>query len=258
MRLADGRTVRADGVVIATVASARRLPGTEHLAGVHVLRTLDDALALRRSPADGGSLVVVGGGFSGGEVASTAHPGAGGDRGRGGADRAGGPARAAHGRRGLRRRLRGPVLRRPRRAVRTEAKGFTVDGSEGLARIPPVGEGRDRRYYAITIKPQVFVDLVPDHVIFHRMYPPAADRTVVECHWLYLPEVMASGAYLDRSVELFDRVNRQDFAACERCQPGMGSRLYARGGALVPANTTSGPCTTGSGRLEHPRGHQPR
>ena len=61
-----------------------------------------------------------------------------------------------------------------------EVQGFTVDGSEGLDRIPGVSEDQDRRYYAITIKPQVFINLVPDHVIFHRMYPVAVDRTIVE------------------------------------------------------------------------------
>jgi NADPH-dependent 2,4-dienoyl-CoA reductase/sulfur reductase-like enzyme len=71
--LADGREIRADGVVIATGAAARRLPGTSGLAGVHVLRTLDDARALRGELAAGGRLVVIGGGFVGAEVASTAH-----------------------------------------------------------------------------------------------------------------------------------------------------------------------------------------
>ncbi|MEH0587808.1 SRPBCC family protein [Streptomyces sp. B21-106] len=37
---------------------------------------------------------------------------------------------------------------------------------------------------------QVFINLVPDHVIFHRMYPVAVDRTIVECDWLYLPHVV--------------------------------------------------------------------
>jgi Rieske 2Fe-2S family protein len=115
------------------------------------------------------------------------------------------------------------------------AQGFTVDGSAGLDRIPGVGAEHDRKYYAVTVRPQVFVNLVPDHVIFHRMYPLAADRTVVECDWLYTPAVVASGADLSRSVELFDRVNRQDFAACEACQPAMSSRAYARGGVLVPS-----------------------
>ncbi|WP_330284356.1 NAD(P)/FAD-dependent oxidoreductase [Streptomyces sp. NBC_00588] len=72
VRLADGREVRADGVVIATGAAARSLPGSEGLAGVHTLRTLDDARALRDELARGGRLVVIGGGFIGAEVASTA------------------------------------------------------------------------------------------------------------------------------------------------------------------------------------------
>jgi Rieske 2Fe-2S family protein len=114
-------------------------------------------------------------------------------------------------------------------------EGFTVDGSAGVTPIAGLDAAQDRRYFAVTIKPQVFLNLVPDHVIVHRMFPLAADRTVVECDWLYLPEVVAQGRDLSRSVELFDRVNRQDFAACERCQPGMASRGYAAGGVLVPS-----------------------
>ncbi|GAP45586.1 aromatic ring-hydroxylating oxygenase subunit alpha [Streptomyces azureus] len=117
----------------------------------------------------------------------------------------------------------------------SDVQGFTVDGSQGLDRIPTVSEEQDRRYYAITVRPQVFINLVPDHVIFHRMFPVAVDRTIVECDWLYLKGVVASGRDVSRSVELFDRVNRQDFDACERCQPAMSSRLYAKGGVLVPS-----------------------
>jgi Rieske 2Fe-2S family protein len=116
-----------------------------------------------------------------------------------------------------------------------EIKGFTVDGSEGFGKLAALEEERDRKYYAITIKPQVFINLVPDHVIVHRMYPLAADRTVVECDWLYAKEVVDTGRDVSRSVELFHRVNEQDFEACERCQPAMSSRAYARGGVLVPS-----------------------
>ncbi|MBC3841305.1 aromatic ring-hydroxylating dioxygenase subunit alpha [Streptacidiphilus sp. 4-A2] len=115
------------------------------------------------------------------------------------------------------------------------AEGFTVDGSAGVDRIPTLAAEQDRRYYAITVKPQVFINLVPDHVIVHRMYPLAADRTVVECDWLFLKDVVAAGRDLSRSVELFHRVNVQDFEACERCQPAMDSRAYRDGGVLVPS-----------------------
>ncbi|MFI7348475.1 NAD(P)/FAD-dependent oxidoreductase [Streptomyces sp. NPDC049936] len=69
--LDDGRTVSTDGVVVATGASARRLNGGG-LAGVHTLRTLDDARALRARLTRGPCrVVVVGGGFVGAETASS-------------------------------------------------------------------------------------------------------------------------------------------------------------------------------------------
>lgn len=114
-------------------------------------------------------------------------------------------------------------------------EGFTVDGSAGVDVIPTIDPEQDRRYYAVTVKPQVFVNMVPDHIIFHRMYPLAPDRTVVECDWLFLPSVVESGRDVSKSVELFHRVNTQDFDACERTQPAMSSRMYADGGVLVPS-----------------------
>jgi glycine betaine catabolism A len=113
--------------------------------------------------------------------------------------------------------------------------GFTVTGEAGFGRLPDVSPDQDRRYYAITIRPQVFLNLVPDHVIAHRMFPLAADRTTVVCDWLFSPSVVSSGQDVSASVELFDRVNRQDFEACELTQLSMGSRAYADGGVLVPS-----------------------
>ncbi|GAA3570483.1 FAD-dependent oxidoreductase [Amycolatopsis ultiminotia] len=68
--LSDGE-LAADGIVLATGGRPRTLPGTESVAGVHVLRTLDDALALQQELVAGARIVVVGGGFIGAEVAST-------------------------------------------------------------------------------------------------------------------------------------------------------------------------------------------
>jgi NADPH-dependent 2,4-dienoyl-CoA reductase/sulfur reductase-like enzyme len=72
VELADGTVVHADGFVIATGSRARRWPGCEAMAGVHVIRTIDDAIALRADLRPGAQLVVIGAGFIGAEVASTA------------------------------------------------------------------------------------------------------------------------------------------------------------------------------------------
>ncbi|WP_433632204.1 NAD(P)/FAD-dependent oxidoreductase [Nocardia sp. CA-120079] len=68
----SGLSVQADAVVIATGVRARTLPGADALAGVHVLRTLEDAVALRADLLRATRLVVVGEGVLGSEIAATA------------------------------------------------------------------------------------------------------------------------------------------------------------------------------------------
>jgi NADPH-dependent 2,4-dienoyl-CoA reductase/sulfur reductase-like enzyme len=60
------------GLIIATGASARRLPDLPSLAGIHHLRTRDDAAAIRSALLSSENVVVVGAGFIGSEVASSA------------------------------------------------------------------------------------------------------------------------------------------------------------------------------------------
>ena len=69
--LADGTVVAYDGLVLATGASPRTLPGQPDLDGVCVLRTLDDATDLRDRLAGSPRVVVIGAGFIGSEVAAT-------------------------------------------------------------------------------------------------------------------------------------------------------------------------------------------
>ena len=65
--------LEVDGLMIATGARCRTLPGADDLAGVFVLRSLDVSLALRDAFDAGPSrVVVVGAGFIGAEVAATA------------------------------------------------------------------------------------------------------------------------------------------------------------------------------------------
>ncbi|AXB47911.1 NAD(P)/FAD-dependent oxidoreductase [Amycolatopsis albispora] len=69
---ASGRALRADAIVLATGVRPRTLPGQENLRGVHVLRSLDDALALRADLLRARRLLVVGDGVLGAEIAATA------------------------------------------------------------------------------------------------------------------------------------------------------------------------------------------
>jgi NADPH-dependent 2,4-dienoyl-CoA reductase/sulfur reductase-like enzyme len=70
--LADGSWVSYDELVVATRVRPRRLAGTDGVPGVHVLRTLADALALRTELERKPRLVIVGAGFLGAEAAAVA------------------------------------------------------------------------------------------------------------------------------------------------------------------------------------------
>jgi len=68
----DGRAYGYDALVLAPGGRARTLPGLEVGSGVHVLRTIDDALALRAAIRASKRLIVIGAGFIGCEIAASA------------------------------------------------------------------------------------------------------------------------------------------------------------------------------------------
>jgi 3-phenylpropionate/trans-cinnamate dioxygenase ferredoxin reductase component len=70
--LDDGSALRADAIVLATGSAPRPLeiPGAD-LAGVHYLRNVEDADRIRVAAMDAASIVVIGGGWIGTEVAAS-------------------------------------------------------------------------------------------------------------------------------------------------------------------------------------------
>lgn len=71
LRLADETELGYDELVIATGLVPRRIPGLPDLAGVHVLRSIDESLALRADLAEGKRALIVGAGFIGCELAAS-------------------------------------------------------------------------------------------------------------------------------------------------------------------------------------------
>jgi len=71
VHLASGDPVAYDGLVIATGVAARQLPGMPPDARIHTLRTLEDCRAFDRALNRAHHVAIIGGGFIGGEVASS-------------------------------------------------------------------------------------------------------------------------------------------------------------------------------------------
>jgi 3-phenylpropionate/trans-cinnamate dioxygenase ferredoxin reductase subunit len=70
--LNDGEPIGYDSLLLATGGRARVLPQQQPVDGVYVLRTIDDALAIREHLGVGKRLLIVGAGFVGAELAASA------------------------------------------------------------------------------------------------------------------------------------------------------------------------------------------
>ncbi len=115
-------------------------------------------------------------------------------------------------------------------------RSFSLTGQTVLPRLPGLLPADDRLFYGMVVLPNCFLSLVSDHVIVHRFEPVAPDRTLAVCEWLFPAQTLQAGRYdVADAVALFGKVNEQDFAAAQWCQPNMSSRAYAGGGVLVPS-----------------------
>ena len=72
IHLADGQSVTADRIVIATGARCRQIPALKGLDNVFNLRTISDAQGLALKLVAGDRIIIIGAGFIGAEVASAA------------------------------------------------------------------------------------------------------------------------------------------------------------------------------------------
>jgi glycine betaine catabolism A len=116
--------------------------------------------------------------------------------------------------------------------------GGRMDLRDGMATMSMTGEsggipipGADPRIVEyIQIWPNLLVSAHPDYVMTHRLVSLAPDRTWVECSWYFVDETV-DPTY---AAEFWDLTNRQDWAACESVQRGLGSPHF-RPGPFAPS-----------------------
>jgi Rieske 2Fe-2S family protein len=115
-----------------------------------------------------------------------------------------------------------------------DIEGFTLSGNGKRDSLPGLLPSDDRLYYGFVLWPNLFVNLLPDHVILHTLLPTGPETARVVCDWLFDPaEIAKPGFDPQDTVDVFDITNRQDWDVCERTQLGMHSRAYADGGLYV-------------------------
>jgi glycine betaine catabolism A len=131
-------------------------------------------------------------------------------------------------------------------SLRDGAETMSLDGRSLGVPIPGVPPGE---VLYVGVFPNLLVSAHPDYVMTHRIVPLAADRTWVECSWLF-PAAAFERPGFDPAyaVEFWDLTNREDWAACESVQRGLASPHY-RPGPLAPGEDAVHQWVTMVGRL---------
>ncbi len=119
----------------------------------------------------------------------------------------------------------------PRPEYKAGAATLTLDGS---ARLPPF-EGLDEAekrtpYVPDMVPPNLFLNIHPDYVNSHLMFPTGPESVRIVYDWLFEPRHLPlAEADLQHYVALWEITNRQDARNCEWQQQGLQSREFAHG-----------------------------
>ena len=114
------------------------------------------------------------------------------------------------------------------------ATTLTLDGNSRIPAFHNLDETERRALYTPWMAPpNLFLNVHPDYVNAHMMFPTGPETVRIIYDWLFESEHMPEGADLDHYVALWDVTNAQDARNCEWQQQGMRSNKF-KNGVFVP------------------------
>jgi Rieske 2Fe-2S family protein len=107
---------------------------------------------------------------------------------------------------------------------------FTTTGTTTRLPLPGLTAEERVRHKGDLVYPNLMLSASADHVAAFVLLPRDVDRTEVVCSLLFSAEESTRAGFdPGDAAELWDLVNRQDWAVCESVQQGMSSRSYRHG-----------------------------
>jgi glycine betaine catabolism A len=107
---------------------------------------------------------------------------------------------------------------------------FTMTGTTERSPLPGLDETERTHHKGELVYPNLLLSCSADHVAAFVLRPQAVDRTTIECLLLFATDAVADAGFDPSDAgDLWDLVNRQDWAICESVQRGMSSRAYTHG-----------------------------
>jgi glycine betaine catabolism A len=116
---------------------------------------------------------------------------------------------------------------------------LTMDGTSRRRPFDGLDEHERTRHKGELIYPNLLLSLCAEHVVAYTLVPHGPRQTIVVCELLFHPDELASPSFdASDAGDLWDLVNRQDWAICARVQRGMSSRGWS-GGWFAPMEDES-------------------
>jgi glycine betaine catabolism A len=116
---------------------------------------------------------------------------------------------------------------------------FTTSGTSARAPFAGLDESERTRHKGELVYPNLLLSLAAEHVATFTLRPAGPARTVVVCDLLFHPDEVERATFDPSDAgDLWDLVNRQDWAICESVQRGTSSRAW-QGGWFAPMEDES-------------------
>jgi Rieske 2Fe-2S family protein len=113
---------------------------------------------------------------------------------------------------------------------REGAYTFTTSGTTPRAPFPDLDDDERVRHKGELVFPNLLLSLACDHIAAFLLTPRGPDHTTIVFDLLFAPDAIADPAFdPSDALDLWDMVNRQDWAICESVQRGMQSRGFVQG-----------------------------
>lgn len=111
---------------------------------------------------------------------------------------------------------------------------FTTTGTSNRAPFPDLDADERVKHKGELVYPNLLLSLSAEHVAAFRLMPTGPAHTTIVCDLLFHPDAIAAGDFDPSDAgDLWDPVNREDWAICESVQRGMSSRAWT-GGWFAP------------------------
>ncbi len=123
--------------------------------------------------------------------------------------------------------------------LRDGAWTFTSTGTSPRAPFAGLDEAERERHKGELVYPNLLLSLSAEHVAAYYLQPRGPASTACVCDLLFHPDEIARPTFDPSDAgDLWDLVNRQDWAICESVQRGMSSRAWT-GGTFAPMEDES-------------------